>query len=622
MSDIGRPKAPPPAPSSAPNEAASSQKVFRSLKPGELGPDRMNPVREERAAANEQIQRSLKAWRSASGGAGAASIPKGAGSPLSSSVRSRMEPKLGASLGNVRVHTGGDSATAAKGFGARAFTVGDDVHFNSGEFQPGTKEGDKLLAHELTHVVQGQNSGIQRKEDKKDEGGGGGGGGKEAGGGGEKGGAEVSDPGEPAEKEADAVGDKVGEELHGGDEKKDGKDAKGGKDAKDGKDAKGGKDKKDDKKGGGEKGDAKGEKKGGGGGEDKKDEGGEAGGGGDGGKKEPGEAKDPKAEEKKEEGGAKGGEKPAPIAAKLEGVGFKVFRDPAKAPSPGQPGQKPEDTISSEQCKTFKQRYAGMCSQLQLPQTEADAEKIWLQVVTQLQATDEAYKAAPTAKPGSPRKDMAADGFKKIMKDFEPITAALSPMMEKFSQGKKVWAFWSGTGACDVAKANSEACLEKSALGHLFDGININGGWDIQMWASLSKAYATHAAKDASSKTYRGFVGRGSSQEASIFNQVEQPQFVSMLNDKEQATLKITWYSVAQDPKNEKQADMTCNGGGFPGTMGSGDRGGMVADAEKKNEQRCEIFKKTGKVVKPEEVDAEFKKLAAGGGAPPPGGKK
>jgi hypothetical protein len=609
MSDIGRPKAPPSAASSAPGEAASTPKVFRSLKPGELGPQRMNPVNEERAAANQQIQRSLKAWRSASGGAGQAEIPKGAGSPLSSSVRARMEPKLGANLGSVRIHTGGDSATAAKGFGARAFTVGEDVHFNAGEFQPGTKEGDKLLAHELTHVVQGQKSGIQRKEDDKKDGGdekkgAGGGGGDEKH-------AEVSHPDEPAEKEADATGDKVGEELHGGDDKKDGKDAK--KDGKDAKDAKG---EKGDKKGGDKKGDDKkgGDKKGG-----DKAEKEEGGGGGDGGKKEPGEAKDPKAEEKKEEAGGGAGEKPAPIAAKLEGVGLKVFRDPAAAPAPGKPGTKPEDTLNSDQCKQFKQRYAGMCQQLQLGQTEADAEKIWLQVVTTLQSTDPAYQAAPTAKPGSPRKDMAADAFKKIMKDFEPITAALSPMMEKFSQGKKIWAFWSGTGACDVAKANSEACLEKSALGHLFDGININGGWDIQMWASLSKAYATHAAKDAASKTYRGFVGRGSSQEASIFNQVEQPQFVSMLNDKEQATLKITWYSVAQDPKNEKQADMSANGGGFPGTMGSGDRGTMVADAEKKNDERCQIFKKTGKVVKPEEVDAEFKKMGAAGGAPPPG---
>jgi hypothetical protein len=124
-----------------------------------------------------------------------------------------MEPKLGADLSSVRVHTGGDSATAAKGFGARAFTVGSDVHFNAGEFSPGTKEGDKLLAHELTHVVQGQKSGVQRKpeeeEGKEAEGAEGGAEGKDAGGKGDAG--EVSDPNEPAEKEADAVGEKVGE---------------------------------------------------------------------------------------------------------------------------------------------------------------------------------------------------------------------------------------------------------------------------------------------------------------------------------------------------------------------------------------------------------------------------
>ena len=55
---------------------------------------------------------------------------RGSGAPLSSTVRSKMELKLGANLGSVRVHTGGESAdTASMGFGARAFTVGEDVHF-------------------------------------------------------------------------------------------------------------------------------------------------------------------------------------------------------------------------------------------------------------------------------------------------------------------------------------------------------------------------------------------------------------------------------------------------------------------------------------------------------------
>jgi hypothetical protein len=149
-----------------------------------------------------------------------------------------MEPRLGADLSSVKLHTGGDSAQAAAGFGARAFTAGTDVHFASGQFAPGTKEGDRLLAHELTHVVQGQRSGIQRKADQGPEApdraatGGAHGGAEQKGaevppaggaqpegvqGADAHGGApEVSEPHEPAEQEADAVGDKVADELHGG----------------------------------------------------------------------------------------------------------------------------------------------------------------------------------------------------------------------------------------------------------------------------------------------------------------------------------------------------------------------------------------------------------------------
>src|SRR5262249_48932811 len=151
-----------------------------------VGPGRFDGVNAERQEAAAQIQRSLKAWRAASGAAGKASVPQRVGSPLPSQIRQRMEPELGADLSSTRIQTGSESAEAARGFGARAFTVGEDVHFNSGEFAPGTKEGDRLLAHELTHVVQGQKSGIQRKSDGE----------------GEEKGPEVSDPAEPAEKEA------------------------------------------------------------------------------------------------------------------------------------------------------------------------------------------------------------------------------------------------------------------------------------------------------------------------------------------------------------------------------------------------------------------------------------
>ncbi|MCU1279403.1 MAG: hypothetical protein JWM53_2949, partial [bacterium] len=348
-------------------------------------------------------------------------------------------------------------------------------------------------------------------------------------------------------------------------------------------------------------------------------------------------------------------EKPAAISAKFIGVGRKIHRNPksgaASAPAPsatppaatpgGTPAaltaQTPEQTLTSTEYKTFQGRYNALMAGMQMPADAAAAQKIWLDMVRTLQATDAAYKAAPTA-PNSPRKDMSVDAFKAIMKQFDPIINAMTPMMEKFTKGKKIWAFWSGNCACDIAKANSEVSLEKSALGGLFDGININGGWDIQMWASLSRAYATHAAKDAEQKTYRGFVGKGSSAEQSIFNKVEQPQFMGMLDQKAQASLKITWYACAADPKDAKMKtpDPTCNVAGMAGVMGSGsDRGSMVAMAETVNEKRAQVYAKMHKVVPPDQADAalaeaekaeaEKAKAAAGGSAsatPAAGGAK
>jgi hypothetical protein len=166
--------------------------------------------------------------KAARDGVGAARIPEGGGSPIAPEIRARMEPQLGADLSHVKLHTGGESATAAERLGARAFTTGSDVHFGAGEFAPGTKEGDRLLAHELTHVVQGQRSGIQRKADhegEKHDAAADGKHGDHEDGAHPKTGAhdgadhddhEVSRPGDPAEKEADAVADKVTDKLHGG----------------------------------------------------------------------------------------------------------------------------------------------------------------------------------------------------------------------------------------------------------------------------------------------------------------------------------------------------------------------------------------------------------------------
>lgn len=76
------------------------------------------------------------------------------GSALPGELRTFMEGKMQASFGDVRVHTDQESASINDSLQSKAFTQGKDIFFNSGQFQPGTHEGKKLIAHELTHVVQ------------------------------------------------------------------------------------------------------------------------------------------------------------------------------------------------------------------------------------------------------------------------------------------------------------------------------------------------------------------------------------------------------------------------------------------------------------------------------------
>lgn len=76
------------------------------------------------------------------------------GQPLSEATRSYFEPRFGHDFSRVRVHTDGEAATAASAVSARAYTLGRDIVFASGEYAPATVDGTRLLAHELAHVVQ------------------------------------------------------------------------------------------------------------------------------------------------------------------------------------------------------------------------------------------------------------------------------------------------------------------------------------------------------------------------------------------------------------------------------------------------------------------------------------
>ncbi len=78
------------------------------------------------------------------------------GQPLEATTRDFMEPRFNYDFSQVRVHTDTKAAESAYAVNALAYTVGRDVVFGEGQYVPGSSEGQRLLAHELTHVVQQQ----------------------------------------------------------------------------------------------------------------------------------------------------------------------------------------------------------------------------------------------------------------------------------------------------------------------------------------------------------------------------------------------------------------------------------------------------------------------------------
>lgn len=80
---------------------------------------------------------------------------QGGGQVMPDGLRNMMESGFNRDFSQVRLHTDSEAASLSSSIHAKAFTHGNDIYFNQGQFSPNTYEGQKLMAHELTHVVQG-----------------------------------------------------------------------------------------------------------------------------------------------------------------------------------------------------------------------------------------------------------------------------------------------------------------------------------------------------------------------------------------------------------------------------------------------------------------------------------
>ena len=116
-------------------------------------------------------------------------VGSGGGRPLDDSTREFMESRLGHDFSGVRIHTDSKATESAKAVQAHAYTVGNDVVFQSDRYAPETDAGKRMLAHELTHVVQQRSGPVAGTP--------------------APGGIKISDPSDPFERAAEHNADQV-----------------------------------------------------------------------------------------------------------------------------------------------------------------------------------------------------------------------------------------------------------------------------------------------------------------------------------------------------------------------------------------------------------------------------
>ncbi|MDP5316096.1 eCIS core domain-containing protein [Streptomyces poriferorum] len=116
-------------------------------------------------------------------------VSSGGGAPLDTDTRTDLEARMGADFSDVRIHNDSSAHESAKGVGAHAYTVGNNVVFQRDAYDPSSPQGRTTLAHELTHVIQQRSGPVEGTE--------------------APGGIRVSDPSDRFEREAVTNADRV-----------------------------------------------------------------------------------------------------------------------------------------------------------------------------------------------------------------------------------------------------------------------------------------------------------------------------------------------------------------------------------------------------------------------------
>ncbi|AXE79082.1 DUF4157 domain-containing protein [Streptomyces atratus] len=171
-------------------EAADTPHLYRAAAAGRadvVGPGGMSVL--QRAVGNSAVGSMLQRREEEERSPVHDVVSSGGGQPLDTDTRTDLEGRMGADFSDVRIHTGSAAHESAKGVGAHAYTVGNNVVFQRDAYDPSSPQGRTTLAHELTHVIQQRNGPVEGTD--------------------APGGIRVSDPSDRFEREAVANADRV-----------------------------------------------------------------------------------------------------------------------------------------------------------------------------------------------------------------------------------------------------------------------------------------------------------------------------------------------------------------------------------------------------------------------------
>lgn len=141
------------------NSSTQGSSVQRRQEQDELQKKAIAPIQGKEMSEGGEISTSLESEINRARGGGQALAPE---------LRAKMGEAMGADFSGVRVHTDGRADGLNRAVGARAFTTGQDLFFKRGEYQLGSRGGQELIAHELTHVVQQNRGAMQRSQLQRD----------------------------------------------------------------------------------------------------------------------------------------------------------------------------------------------------------------------------------------------------------------------------------------------------------------------------------------------------------------------------------------------------------------------------------------------------------------------